>query len=159
MKAEAPVRSGIFPVTIIILGAFITGFFLVYRRPDREPKVPQVAVTVAPLSQQVDFRLERERERSRLKEELERMLETAGEDFKVKIENELWELTLRGNVEKEVESLLAARGYRENTVVIHPQTVTVVVKGRDLTPTEAAAIGQLAAEVTGFPLEQIRIVE
>src|SRR5690554_220956 len=159
MKAEESVRPGIIPVTVVILGAFITGFFLAGRRPEQEPKAPQVAVTVAPLSQQVDFRLERERERSRLKEELERMLETAGGDLAVKIENELWELTLRGNVEKEVESLLAARGYRENTVVIHPQTVTIVVKGADLTSTEAATIGQLAAEATGFPLEQIRIVE
>ncbi len=159
MKAEAPVRPGVLPVTIMILGAFMGGFFWACRRPDREPKVPPVAVTVAPLSQQVDFRWERERERSRLKEELERMLETAGGDLKAQIEKELWELTLRGNVEKEVESLLAARGYRESTVVIHPQTVTVVIKGRNLTPAEAAAIGQLTAEVTGFPLDKIRIVE
>ena len=87
------------------------------------------------------------------------MLETAGGDLKAQIEKELWELTLRGNGEIEVESLLAARGYRESTVVIHPQTVTVVIKGRNLTPAEAAAIGQLTAEVTGFPLDKIRIVE
>src|SRR5690554_8153144 len=93
MKAEESVRPGIIPVTVVILGAFITGFFLAGRRPEREQKAPQVAVTVAPLSQQVDFRLERERERSRLKEELKRMLETAGGDLAVKIENELWELT------------------------------------------------------------------
>ena len=157
MKEGTLSRPGLL-VTAVIAVSFTTGFLLAGYWENRVPdERPALIVTTPPV--EVDLSLEREKERSRLKEELERMLVTAGDDLEEKIKNELWELTLRAAMEKEVEALLAARGYRGNTVVIQPRTVTVVIKGADLTPAQAAAIGQMTAEITGFPLEQIRIIE
>ncbi|HHU81672.1 MAG TPA: SpoIIIAH-like family protein [Firmicutes bacterium] len=157
MKEVTLPRPGLL-VTTVIAAAFTTGFLLAGYWENRVPdERPALVVTTTPA--EVDLSLEREKERSRLKEELERMLVTADDDLGEKIKHELWELTLRAAMEKEVETLLAARGYRGNTVVIQPRTVTVVIKGADLLPAQAAAIGQMTAEITGFPLEQIRIIE
>lgn len=158
MKEGSLSRPGVLLATVVILAAFTVGFLLTGRGENRFPdERPALVVATPPV--EVDLSLERERGRSRLKEELEKMLVTAGDDLSVKIKNQLWELTLRAAMEKEVETLLAARGYRGNTVVIQPRAVTVVLKGADLASAQAAVIGQMAAEITGFPLEQIRIIE
>lgn len=157
MKDGVLSRPGLL-VAAVVMVAFTAGFLWAGYRESRVPEEnPAVVVTAPPV--EVDLSLAREKERSRLKEELERMLVTAGDDLGEKIKNELWELTLRAAMEKEVETLLAARGYRGNTVVIQPRAVTVVIKEANLSPAEAAAIGQITAEITGFPLEQIRIIE
>ena len=157
MKEGTLSRPGLL-VTAVIAAGFTAGFLIAGYQENRVPdERPALVVTAPPV--EMDLSLERERERSRLKEELERMLVTAGDDLGEKIKNELWDLTLRAAMEKEVEPLLAARGYLGNTVVIQPRAVTVVIKGANLSPSEAAAIGQMTAEITGFPLEQIRIIE
>jgi hypothetical protein len=157
MKEGVLFRPGLVVTALVIVG-FTAGFLLAADRENRVPdEEPALVVTTPPA--EIDLSLEREKERSRLKEELERMLVTAGDDLEEKIKNELWELTLRAAMEKEVETLLAARGYRGNTVVIQPRAVTVVIKGANLAPAQVAAIGQMTAEITGFPLEQIRIIE
>ena len=157
LKEGILARPGLLATTVI-MESFTAGFLLAGYRANRVPdERPVLVVTTPPVA--VDLSLEREKERSRLKEELERMLATADDDLGEKIKNELWELTLRAAMEKEVETLLAARGYRGNTVVIQPRAVTVVIKGANLAPAQVAAIGQMTAEITGFPLEQIRIIE
>lgn len=156
---------------LIAVVFFAVGFFLVYLPVDLKTPEPSAGLKVSPevsgenLRYQQDrnflseFRLERERERSRLQERLEELLATADEESAREIHDKLWELAKRSAMEIEVENLLKARGYSDIAVAIYPGSVTVVIKGSSLVPEAVSAIGALVADVTGYPLEQIRILE
>ncbi|NLM37845.1 MAG: SpoIIIAH-like family protein [Firmicutes bacterium] len=107
----------------------------------------------------VEFRWNRDRERSRLQETLEEMLRTAEGEQRTKLHDELLTLMKRQTVEHELENLLAAKGYPQNAVAVYPGTVAVIVKGRPLNPAAVAEIGELATRITGYRVEQIRIME
>ena len=106
-----------------------------------------------------DLRLEREKERSRLQERLEELLFTADEEKSKVIHDKLLELAKRTSMEREIENLLKARGCREVVVVAHDHSISVVIKGVSLDAAAVSTIGELVAEVTGYPLGRIRIIE
>jgi|GEM_PF-623418 len=106
-----------------------------------------------------DFRLTRDKERSRLQERLEELLISADPDISKNIQSRLVELSTRSHKEKEVESLLLARGYNHVAVMLYEHGVTVLVKDISLDAGVVAQIGELAARITGYPLDQIRILE
>lgn len=126
---------------------------------------PPLAVAVSAQKQFSDeavldeFRWNRDRERSRLQETLEEMLRTAEGDQRAKVHDELLTLMKRQTIEHELENLLAAKGYNQNAVAVYPETVAVIVKGKTLNPDAVAEIGELVTRVTGYRVEQIRIME
>ncbi|NLC53682.1 MAG: SpoIIIAH-like family protein [Firmicutes bacterium] len=126
---------------------------------------PPLAVAVSTQKQHsdeavlVDFRWSRDRERSRLQETLEEMLLTAEGDQKAKIHDELLTLMQRQTIEHELENLLTAKGYPHNAVAVYPETVAVIVKGKTLNTNAVAEIGELVTRITGYRVEQVRIME
>lgn len=166
-------------IAIVLVVGFLIGFFWVYYPVYEELQglqliVPATGVsTVESVSKKqeavtgenrdlfelTELRLAREKERSRLQERLEMLLVTADEENRKIIHDKLLALTKRSSMERDVENLLTARGCREAVVVAHDQSVTVVVKGMTLDAATVSAIGELVAEITGYSLGQIRIIE
>lgn len=108
-----------------------------------------------------DFRLARDREHSRQRERLQEMLTSAGagSDWGKQVEKDLLSLEKRVNYEHELENLLSARGYPKAAVSVNDASVTIVVSDKTLAPEQVSLIGQWTADVTGYPIGQIRIVD
>ncbi|HHT48155.1 MAG TPA: SpoIIIAH-like family protein [Firmicutes bacterium] len=106
-----------------------------------------------------EFRWNRDRERSRLQETLEKMLRTAEGEQITKVQDELLVLLKRQTLERELENLLAAKGYLLNAVAVYPEAVTVIIKQETLNPVLVAEIGELVTRITGYRAEQVRIME
>ncbi len=127
-----------------------------------EPNGAVAAVAAENSSDQAvlaEFRWNRDRERSRLQETLEKMLRVAEGEQITKVQDELLVLMRRQTMEKELENLLAAKGYSYNAVAIYPQAVTVIIKRAALDPVLVAEIGELVTRITGYRAEQVRIME
>ena len=129
--------------------------------------LPDPPLAVAALTQKqhsdeavlVEFRWNRDRERSRLQETLEEMLRTAEGEQRAKVHDELLVLMKRQTLEHELENLLAAKGYTHNAVAVYPEAVAVIVKGKTLNANSVAEIGELVTRITGYRVEQVRIME
>lgn len=135
------------------------------------PEKPQVSLEVTPPVRPVvveekgknvvSFRLDRDREQSRQRERLQELLLAAesGSEWAKKVESELLTLERRINFEHDLENLLATRGYPDAAVSVNEGAVTVVIGDKKLQPEQVSLIGQWTADVTGFPIAQIRIVD
>ncbi len=164
LKAFQP---GIIPVLIVVVVFFLIGFFgLLYswffpaRSPAPSLEVPVVAVDPLGYDSLIaDFRLTRDRERSRLQEQLMAMLAMADQTQTGKLQEELLVLTKRQALEAELENLLKAKGYTYSAVAVYPETITIVIKGRELNAALVADLGELVTTVTGYRAEQLRILE
>lgn len=174
-----PVGKGWIIIALVLVVGFLIGFFWVHYPVYEEEQGVQLILPVTGVStvervskkqeavpgadrdlvELTELRLAREKERSRLQERLEMLLVTADEENRKIIHDQLLTLTNRSSMEREAENLLTARGCREAVVVTHDQSVTVVVKGMTLDAATVSAIGELVAEVTGYSLGQIRIIE
>jgi hypothetical protein len=88
-----------------------------------------------------EFRWNRDRERSRLQETLEKMLRTAEGEQITKVQDELLVLLKR------------------QTLAVYPEAVTVIIKQETLNPVLVAEIGELVTRITGYRAEQVRIME
>ncbi|HEY8392049.1 MAG TPA: SpoIIIAH-like family protein [Capillibacterium sp.] len=149
---------------LLLLGA---GFYSRFTsgEPPAAPPAPEGAVAVVAAENNRDqaalaeFRWNRDRERSRLQETLEKMLRTAEGEQITKVQEELLALMKRQTLEKEVENLLTAKGYPCNAVAVYPQAVTVIIKQAALNPASVAEIGELVTRITGYRAEQVRIME
>lgn len=107
-----------------------------------------------------EYRLERERVRSRQMELLESMAYDPSSDAENRItaQRELQTLIETMTRETEIENLLKAKGYLDGVVIINSETITVVVPA-SLTREEAASIGELIHRLTGVKLDRITIVD
>lgn len=136
------------------------------------PEMPQAALEVTPPVQPVldeakqpknlvSFRLDRDREQSRQRERLQELLIAAepGTEWAKQVESELLTLERRINFEHDLENLLATRGYPDAAVSVNDGAVTVVIGDKSLGPEQVSVIGQWAADVTGYPIGQIRIID
>ncbi|NLW55600.1 MAG: SpoIIIAH-like family protein [Firmicutes bacterium] len=164
LKAFQP---GIIPVLIILIIFFLIGFFGLLHSwfdpasPPAPPlEVPVVAVDPLGYDSLIaDFRLTRDRERSRLQEQLTAMLATADQTETGKLQEELLILMKRQTLEAEIENLLKAKGYAYSAVAVYPETITIIIKGRELNAALVADLGELVTNVTGYRAEQLRILE
>jgi hypothetical protein len=143
------------------------GFYSRVAFDSSDEVLPEPPLAVAVVAQKqpsdeavlVEFRWNRDRERSRLQETLEAMLHTAEGDQKAKVQDELLTLMKRQTIEHELENLLTAKGYKHNAVAVYPETVAVIVKGKALNANSVAEIGELVTRITGYRVEQVRIME
>jgi stage III sporulation protein AH len=108
----------------------------------------------------LDLKMERDRERSQEIERIQGLLDKIGvsDEVRKQAEQELWRLTQASSKERELESLLEAKGFKESLVTICQKLVSVVISGK-VQPEQAGLIGQVASEVTGFSLDQIQIIQ
>lgn len=160
-------KPEIIPVIIVLILFFLFGFFgPVYswlsaeRSPAPQLEVPVVAVDPLGYDSMIaDFRLTRDRERSRLQEQLAAMLAKADQAQTRKLQEELLILMKRQTLETEVENLLKAKGFDYSAVAVYPETITIIIKGRELNAGMVADLSELVTNVTGYRAEQLRILE
>jgi hypothetical protein len=126
----------------------------------KEPAPLKIPREYSPSDSLLDLKIERDRERSQEKERVEELLDKVGltDETRKQAEQELWRLTQAASKEQELETLLKAKGFEESMVTIHPKVVTVVVAGK-IDAGNAGTIGQMAADITGYGLEQVEVVE
>jgi hypothetical protein len=132
---------------------------LVIRQPETLPVIS--STTEDKERALISFKLNRDREQSRQRERMQELLISAepGSEWGKKMETELLAMERRINAEHELENLLAARGYLDTAVYLNEGAVTVVFGNIALTPEQVSLVGQWAADTTGYPISQIRIVD
>ena len=128
--------------------------------PIKEPAPLNIPREYSPNDSLLDLKIERDRQRSQEVEKVQDLLDKNGlsDEVRKQAEQELWRLTQASVKEHELENLLKAKGFNESLVSINQRLVAVIV-AKKLLPDEVRDIGQLAADVTTFNLEQIQIVE
>jgi len=148
---------------------FLLGYQYIHRinqvEPDplpvvEKPKISMDHTVYSPDDRLLDVKLGRDRERSRELERIEALMSQSSISDQVRreAEREYWRLTQAISKEKELENILKANGFHNCMVTIGSKYVTVIVGGK-LTPDKARSLGEYSAEVSGFSLEQVRIVE
>lgn len=153
-------------ITLIVCGAmFCHGYLRIVRtnRTEAPPPInpaPSVPREYNPGDSLLDFKIERDRERSREVERIRSLLDKIGlsDQVRKEAEEELWRLTLATSKEHELENLLKAKGFKECMATIGRKMVTVAISGR-LDPDDVKNIAITSAEVTGYQLDQIQILE
>lgn len=107
-----------------------------------------------------EYRLERERVRSRKMELLQNTAYdgTVAAEQRLKAQDELHQLIATMAQETEIENLLKAKGYVDGVVVLDEESAIVVVPAR-LSRDEASQIGELVNRLTGIRFENITIVD
>ena len=128
--------------------------------PVKEPAPLNIPREYSPNDSLLDLKIERDRERSREIENVQELLDKVGlsDEVRKQAEAELWRLTQATSKEHELENLLKARGFNEALVSISQRLVSIII-AKKIGPDEVRDIGQLAAEVTAFDLQQVQIVE
>lgn len=168
-KEILPPKIWLIVAVLVFAGLFGFGFryFLTVNTNEsspnpeiKEPAPLKVPREYSPSDSLIDLKIERDRERSQERERIEELLEKVGltDDTRKQAEQELWRLTQASSKEQELETLLKAKGFQESMVTIHTKMVTVVVSGK-IDAGNAGSIGQMAADVTGYGLEQVEVVE
>lgn len=127
--------------------------------PVKNP-VPSVPREYNPGDSLLDLKIERDRERSREVERIQNLLDKIGLSDQVRneAEEELWRLTQCTSKEHELENLLKAKGFKECMVTISRKMATIAIAGK-LQDVDVKNIAITTAEVTGFNLDQIQILE
>ena len=107
-----------------------------------------------------EYRIEREKVRSRRLEQLENTINDAAlsEQYRQDMQKELLHLLDNVTKETEIENLLKANGYLDAVTLIENESATIVVPVT-LTREEAMVIGDLVHRITGIRLERITIVD
>jgi hypothetical protein len=157
----------------IVMAAIFGGlFWLGYHyietlnRPLTKPMALPAQPLTLPLQKQyqaeeplLEIKMTRDRERSREIEQIHNLLDrlNLGIEVRKRAEQELWRLTEAVAKENEFESFLKANGIKNNLVTLSPNLVTVIITDK-IHPEQVKLIGQLAAEVTAYQLDQIRVV-
>ncbi len=159
-------KLGIILTALFMLGLFAYGYYRVI--PVQTPKLPPVKEPLplnipreySPSDSLLDLKIERDRERSQEVEKVQDLLDKVGlsDEVRKQAEQELWRLTQVTAKEHELENLLKARGFSNALVSISQKLVSVIID-KKLNVDDVRDIGQLAAVVTAFNLEQIQIVE
>ncbi|MDI3317444.1 MAG: SpoIIIAH-like family protein [Bacillota bacterium] len=108
-----------------------------------------------------DARLSRDRDRSRQIDLLQTLADdpNASAQGRDQARQELVALSQAATEESEAEALVKARGFRDALVYVFPRAAEVIVASeRPLTRAQAAAIGDVVAQVTGLGYDRIRIL-
>ena len=106
-----------------------------------------------------DCRLQRQRTRSLLAEQLQALAGDANAPAETRAEasRRLLELATLGDREAEAEAALAARGYDTVVFIFERGAVVVVARASPLAAQDAAFIGDIVARCAGLSLEDITI--
>ncbi|MGQ9531265.1 MAG: SpoIIIAH-like family protein [Desulfotomaculales bacterium] len=107
-----------------------------------------------------EYRLERERMRSRQVELLEGLADSSrsGEETRRKAQEQLLEISRAMAREVEVEQLLRAKGFADAVVSLRGDAATVVVKAPHVTGEEAVRISDLVGRGAGIPARNVFII-
>ncbi|HAA89377.1 MAG: Stage III sporulation protein AH [Thermoanaerobacterales bacterium 50_218] len=153
---------------LIVAGGYfvVPGFFKVteFFRSAGESQVPlEVCVNSSYSSTQdffVDCRLARERIRSKKMELLEGIASSpvSSSEARQQAQKELLALLERTEKEKELEKLILARGFQDSVVLIHGETLTVIVEADSLSSSEKEDLVALISKVTSVEPDNILVI-
>ncbi len=110
----------------------------------------------------IEFRLERDRSRSKQLGLLQEIIDNPETDERVREESQerLIAITERMEKEVEVENLIRVRGFDDALVFIHNQSADIIVLTLEpLVEEEVAQVADVASRVTGISLQEITILE
>ncbi len=127
-----------------------------------EPEIGDTALVNADAKKDDSFasyRLEREKTRSRVKEELEKSISNPNlsEDAKKTAEARLDELITAAQIETSAEAILKSKGFEDAVVFVNGDSVNVTVKSDGLSTNDTAKIIDAVYELTKN--NNIKIVE
>lgn len=107
-----------------------------------------------------EYRLERERTRSRQVELLKALADNpqSGEETRRKAEEQLLEISRVMAREAEIEQLLRAKGFSDAVVNLRDTTAAVVIKGPHVTGEEAVRISDLVGRGAGISAKNVLII-
>lgn len=110
----------------------------------------------------LEFRLERDRSRSQQLDLLQSLLSHPDTEPEVMTESQrrIILITERMEKEMEVESLIRARGYEDALAFIHGESIDIIVlHPHSLSEDQVEEVADTASRVTGFPYQEITILE
>lgn len=108
-----------------------------------------------------EYKMERDRFRSRERELITRIMDDPGVDPEVrkKAQESMLAAIAASRKEFEAENLIKARGYEDAVVFLGEGVASVIVKAPSLDQANARQIGDAVARATGVQLHRISIVE
>lgn len=108
----------------------------------------------------VEYRLQRDRTRSRQIELLKGIIENPNSVTEDRHEAQQMLLRITNQMEQELqlENLIVAKGYKDAALFIQPDSVTVIINAETLTDEDVTKIADLVARTTGQSLENITII-
>lgn len=108
----------------------------------------------------VNYRLERDRNRSQQVEMLEGIVNNPNSSAEARQEAQNKILQITGYMEQELqlETLLTAKGYTETAILLKPDSAMVIVKSAKLASEDLTRIADLVSRTTGHGPEQIVII-
>lgn len=128
---------------------------VIAQSPDRSPVVSTKKEEFF-----TEYRMERERTRSQQIELLREIVNNSQSPADTRKEAQKKILDMTGQMKKELEAekLIVARGYKDAVVLIQPNTISVIVAGKSLSPEDNARIAQLVARATGMKVAEISVM-
>ena len=80
-------------------------------------------------------------------------------DVKEKAYNDMMVLANNINVESNFRSMVMAKGFEDCIAVINGENLNLVVRSNGLLTNEVAQIKEIAVNESGFPVQNIKVVE
>ncbi len=107
-----------------------------------------------------DFRFERESTRKEEVEYIREIVNNPKSDPEMKKEAQAQLLDITKNMEKElgIEALIKAKGFQDALVILHENSVSVIIDKQDLKPEEVAQILDIVKRESGEKPENIKII-
>ncbi|WP_051276580.1 SpoIIIAH-like family protein [Desulfovirgula thermocuniculi] len=131
-------------------------------RPALPPEGPQAreAPDKEEIAFFVDYRLDRERARSRQVEVLREVINNpqSSAEARKAAQEKLLALSQGMAQEVEVENLIRAKGFKDAAVYLDGKGATVVVRAAHITSEEARRIAELISRSTGVPEQNVVII-
>lgn len=108
-----------------------------------------------------EYRLEREKNRSREVEMWEDIInsEKAEENFKNMAQEELVKIVALTDKEMMIENLIVSRGFNDALVFLTDDSATVIVEAKELTPSNIAQIQDIIVRKTKLDPKNIKIMK
>jgi stage III sporulation protein AH len=128
-----------------------------------QSSVPQLDARLDDLTGEeffVEYRLERDRTRSRQIELLQSIVDNPNSAQTQRQEAQKKILTITTTLEQELklENLIKAKGYQDAVLFIQPTSVIVIVQASNFGPNDATKIADLVSKTTGHDMEQITVI-
>lgn len=104
-------------------------------------------------------------ERQKSRREAYQMLQSVADsaesmpDVKEKAYNDMMVLANNINVESNIRSMVMAKGFEDCIAVINGENLNIVVRSNGLLTNEVAQIKEIAVNESGFPVQNIKVVE
>ena len=108
----------------------------------------------------MDYRTERQNTRKEEIEYIREILDNPESDLEIKKEAQAQLLEITNSMEKELsmEALIKAKGFNEAVVIMHRDSVNVIVDKQELKPEEVAQILDIVKRESGQEAENIKII-